>query len=126
MKIRAYLSAALLGTASLCGHAGAAENGTGATVVNPGTVEHPSPEIAPGGVVILRGGSPPSPNVGPPEANINLPVGAVFPTQGWDRYFDTNGIDRNYDTSGIDRGGVRRYDTTGFDRNFDRSGLSRP
>jgi hypothetical protein len=99
------LTAALLGIASLCTPAIAAEAVAPAIVVSPSGA---STEIAPGGTVVLRGSPPPQPT----------PVARTVPTatlpgpvrvEGWDDYFDTSGIDRQYDTTGlVTRSGLTR------------------
>jgi hypothetical protein len=123
------LSAALLATTILGAPAFAADDGVAVTIVAPDTAGHPPPETAPGGTIVLRGGSV-GPDVGQPapEANNGLnaevsPAARPRPA-GWDRNFDTAGFNRRYDTTGYDPANEHTYDATGFDRSFDRSGLN--
>jgi hypothetical protein len=131
-------AAILVGIASCCGSAMAAEPGIEITVVTPSTVQRPPPEIAPGGAVVLRGSQQTDLNVGQPApagkrygSTNSPPAGALLPlrgnydTTGFDRNYDTTGFDRNYDTTGIDRRYDRNYDTTSFDRNYDTTGFDR-
>jgi hypothetical protein len=126
-------AAFLIGIASCYGSAMAAEPGIEITVVTPNFVQRPPPEIAPGGVVVLRGGGqlPKVPQgIARGARDIgNQPVPSLSPA-GWDRNYDTSGSDRRFDTTGFDRwfdtsGFDRRFDPSGFDRRFDTSGFDR-
>jgi hypothetical protein len=93
--------AVLLGAATLAatGQAAAADTGTVLAVVIPGNVERPPPETAPGGVIVLRGGRPPNPEI--PQATSEVPVAAPIRPEGWDFNYDATGFDQRFDRSGL-------------------------
>jgi hypothetical protein len=99
------------------------------------------PEIAPGGVVVLRGNHPANPDhpVQPDNprgrSTGNAPAAPfslqISPQTGGDRAhttginwrdYDAGGIDRSFDASGFNRS----FDTSDLNRNLDLGGLSRP
>jgi hypothetical protein len=77
-----------------------------------------SPEVSPGGTLVLRGTRPVSPSAGNPnagrpypaasEAAANGPAGPLDTTPGWDRRFDTGGLDTSAAPSMIGPIGVGR------------------
>jgi hypothetical protein len=82
------------------------------SIVTPGTVQRPPPEIGPGGVVVLRGSplnskSPLAPGTSGEGYELTGYYQPIFLNYGGDLRFDGN------------------FDTGGLDRTFDRSGLTR-
>ena len=99
-------TAALLGIAVLWPNlAAAADKGGSPTIlplVVPGdAVDRPTPEVAPGGTLVLRGTRPVNTNAGngnagnPPQANPGggAPTVAGYVAPGWDQRFDYSGLD---------------------------------
>jgi hypothetical protein len=89
------------------------------------------PEIAPGGVVVLRGNHPVNPGPVRPDNPLgrstdNAPAAPfslqISPKTGWDRAHTTGINWRDLDAAGTNR----NFDASGLNRNFDVSGLSRP
>jgi hypothetical protein len=79
-----------------------------------------SPEVSPGGTLVLRGTRPVSPSAGNPNAGqpypaasgtdapANGPAGSLNTAPGWDRRFDTSGLDTSAAPSMIGPIGVGR------------------
>lgn len=108
---RACLTLALAGIAGLAGPAVAAERALPLLVTAP---DHPLPETAPGGTVILRGPRASSAaNQSSAGSSANAAPQRPAPLTAWARDYDPR----------ADRGASHSFDTTGFDGNFDRSGL---
>ena len=121
--LRPCLTAVLLGVASVCDPA-AADNVSASIVLSPST-DRPTPETAPSGTVVLRGGHASGQNSGDPRPGASGSTGSgppPIPPAGWDRNYDTSRASR----VGADLNNDRSYDTTGFDRTFDHGGLLHP
>jgi hypothetical protein len=103
--LTAGLLAAMLCQPSLAAAADRSASGDIALSVvrGPSLDQRESPEMSPGGTLVLRGTRPVSPsasnpNAGQPypaasEATANGPAGPLNATPGWDRRFDTGGLD---------------------------------
>jgi len=114
LRLSIWLWVALIGVAG-CGGAAMAQDTDSAAVnvVRPGGAAPAlAPQLAPGGILVLRGGGAEAATASAPPPAFNPPPPAPVPGPRW----------HEYDYGGFDH----RYDAGGFDRNFDRSGLSPP
>jgi len=118
--LAAGLLAAMLCQPSLAAAADRSASGDIALPVvrGPSSDQRESPEVSPGGTLVLRGTRPVSPSAGNPnagqpypaasEAAANGPPGSLNTTPGWDRRFDTGGLDTSAAPSMIGPIGVGR------------------